>query len=286
MEHIIRSRVAMVVLLTAASLFALAAAFGVAAYAVLTPASSGTSRGFLHAADWLQFAAAVIAWAAICLVGWELVLARSWAGAWETGTAAVATLLVAIGLLVNAGSGESSSAAGVLVAVGVGVWAALVLSRAARRSLAEQESASAGAAPQRQAVLWLVAAAGLFVLAVGLGFTVQVTSKGTGIAAGVLKAAGTAVLLGALATARAKGYTHSFSALAATAGIAILAAAFAAMATVAGLVFGSGVTLTGLRVGISIALTIEVLAVATLAIAAWMRVRELVLTAPHLARPG
>jgi uncharacterized membrane protein YqjE len=185
----------------------------------------------------------------------------------------------------------------VVSAVGIGVWAMLVLSRAARRSLAEEKAAStasagstgntastgnigragsAGSAPlPRQAMLWLAAAGGLLILAVGYGFTQNVTNSGAGIAAGVLEAVGVAVLLGSIAVARAEGYLHGLATLAVLAGLALLFAAFAAIAIVAAVVFGPGVTLTGIGVGISIVIGLQLLAGALLGLAAWERLRQL-----------
>jgi hypothetical protein len=262
----------------AAFVFVLGDAFGVAAYAVLTPSNVGTSSDFIHASDWLQFVAGVAALAAVCAGGWELVLQRAWEGVWEIVAGTLGTLIIAIGLLISAVFAQSSSASNIVGAVGFGVWALLVLSRAARRSLAEQGAASDGrTAPPRQAILWLVAASGILLLAIGFGFTPDISSKAIGIAAGCLEAVGVSVLLGALAAARTEGYLPSRAAPIALGGLVILAVAFASFAVVSGVVFGPNATLTGIRVGIPIAITIELIAVATLGFAAWTRVRELVI---------
>jgi hypothetical protein len=276
MEHITTSRVAVGLLIVAAFFFAVASAFATAGYATLTADNLGTFRSLLHAAQWLYVTAAITALVAVCTAGWEVVLRRSWAGAWEVGAGALGTLLIAIGTLITAASESTNVAANVVSAVGIGVWAVLVLSRAARRSLAEEKSASAGSAPlPRQAMLWLVAAGGLLVLAVGYGFTQNVTNSGVGIAAGALEAVGVAVLLGSLAVARAEGYLHGLAVLGVLAGLAVLFAAFAAIAVVAAVVFGPGVTLTGIGVGVSIAIGLQLLAGIVLGLAAWERLRQL-----------
>ncbi|HVB44465.1 MAG TPA: hypothetical protein VNF47_17440 [Streptosporangiaceae bacterium] len=265
----------------AALAFVLGAAFEVAAYAVLTPANVGTSTDFIHAFDWLRFAAGVIAVVAVCAAGWELVLRKAWGGVWEVAVGATGTLLVAIDWLIVASSDRPGSAPAVVGATGIGIWALLVLSRAARRSLVEHKAATEGtSALLRHAILWLVAASGLLILAVGFGFTPEISNKGVAITAGILEAVGVAVLLGALAAARTQRYLFSRAVSMVLAGLVILAVSFAAAAVVAGVVFGPGATLTGIRVGLPIAITFELVAVAVLGLAAWMRLRELVVATP------
>ncbi len=275
MEHITTSRMAMALVVLAAFVYALGMALAIGGYATLTPASLGTSIGLLHAAGWLRAVGWAAAFAAVCVAGWELVLRRAWGGVCEVGAGALGTLLVATGMLINATSAESSSASSVVGAVGVSVWALLVLSRAARRSLAEQEAANEGTATlPRQGMLWLLAASGLFVLAIGSGFTPDFISKGIGITAGVVEAVGVAILFGALAGAWAQGSLPSRAAPVMLAGLASLAVAFAAAAAVSAVVFGPNATLAGLRAGVSIAVATEMIAVAVLGLAAWARVRE------------
>ncbi len=277
LEYITRSRTALTLAVLAAIVWVIGEAFEVGAYAALGPSTVRTSADLIHAANWLKFAAGTLALVAVCAAGWELVLRGAWDGAWETGVAAVGTLLIVIGLVINATSHERSipSDSSIVGAVGFGVWALLILSKAARRSLSEQAAASEGDYPSpRQSVLWLVAATGLAVLAVGWGFTP--TSAGIGITAGVLGAAGIGLVLAALAAGRVLGYLPSRAVPAVLAGLAALVFAFAAEALVSHIVFGPGATLTDLRVSIPIALTIALIAVASLGIAAWQRIEELV----------
>ncbi|MBV9449212.1 MAG: hypothetical protein JO345_25265 [Streptosporangiaceae bacterium] len=271
MEQIVRSLKSAALVVVAAVVFVLGTAFLMAADATLTPSSLGASSDLAQAARWLQFLAAATALAAVCTAGWELVLAREWTGALEIAAAALGTLMITIGMLASAASNGSNPAAAVIGAVGVGMWALLVLSRAARASLAEQASQQPNA-PHQQAQLWLAAAAGLFVLAIGYGFTSAAGSRGPGIAAGILEAGGVAVLAWSLMAARERGYLRTRPVPGVLAGLALLAASFLAAAIVAGLAFG---TLTALGAGLAVTAALELAAVVVLGLAGWTRVREL-----------
>ena len=271
----------MVLAALAAVVYALGAAFRVAAYASVTSVSPGTSQSLIRAAEWLRFTGGVVALVAVCMAGWQLIERRAWESAWEVGAAAIGTLLITVGFLVSATSVQERAASNVVIAVGFGIWALLLLSRAARRSLAEQQLRSEGIAqPPRLAVLWLAAAGGVAVFAVGTGFTPDVTSKGAGITFGILQALGVAIVFGALAAAPARGRLLSHALPLVLAGLAVLAAAYLAFAVMAGVVFGSGFSVTGLRVGYSIAIGIQLAAVGVLGWAAWNRVRELSVPPP------
>jgi hypothetical protein len=189
-----------------------------------------------------------------------------------------------IGLVALAASNGASPAGPVTGAVGVGVWALLVLSRAARASLAEQGRATRDAAAavpgvaggeggrRHQADLWLAAAIGLFILAIGYGFTSAASSRGPGIAAGLLEAAGVAALAWSVAAARSRGLLHSRPVPSALTGLGLLAVSFLAAAVVAGLAFG---TLTAMGVGLAVVTAVELAGVVALGLTAWTRVREL-----------
>ncbi|HEX9034757.1 MAG TPA: hypothetical protein VF834_23170 [Streptosporangiaceae bacterium] len=286
MEQITRSRAALAFLVSAALVFVLGTAFQVAAFASLTPANLALSGDLARAGDWLRFAGAVIAIIGICAAGWELVLGKSWVDAAEAGAVALGALLLAIGLLVRAASSQASSPAHIVAAVGVGCWSLLVLIRAARRSLGEEQARAAGASVPHQAVLWLVSAGGLLLFAVGSGFALDVASSATGIASGVLEAAGAALVLGTAAAARAQGFLSSRAMPAVLAGLALLTATGIAVALVSGIALGPDATLTGLRVGISVSVTVELLAVAALGIAAWLRLGEQVVSGTQARAPG
>jgi hypothetical protein len=269
MEHIVKSLTPMVLVVVAAVVFVLGTAFLIASDATLTPSSLGASSDLAQAARWLQFLAAASALAAVCTAGWELVLRREWVGGLEISAAALGTLLITIGLLATAASNGSNPAAAVIAAVGIGIWALLVLGRAARVSLAEQGGSKV------QADLWLAAAVGLFVLAIGYGFSSAASSRGPGIAAGLLEAAGMGVLAGALVAARSRGRLRTRPVPGALAGLALLAASFLAAAIVAGLDPSTLGTLTALGAGLAVIAAIELAAFVVLGLAAWTQVREL-----------
>jgi len=280
LEHIIKSLIPVALLVAGAVVFVLGTAFLIAADATLSPSTLGASSDLAQAGRWLQFLAGACALGAVCTSGWELILRSELAAGAEIAAVALGTLLLTTGLLVSAASNGPTPAAAVTSAVGIGIWALLVLSRAARTSLAEQglaHGARATAAGSRggrgqQADLWLAAAIGLFVLAIGWGFTSAASSRGPGIAAGLLQAAGVAVLAGSVAAARSRRLLRSRAVPSVVAGLALLAASFFAAAIVAGLAFG---TLTALGAGLAVVTAVELAGVAVLGVAAWAQVREL-----------
>ena len=277
-EHITKSLTPVALLVAAAVVFVLGTAFLLASDATLS-SSLGASSDLAQAGRWIQFLAGAGAMAAVCTAGWEVIVRSEWAAGAEIAAAALGTLLLMIGLLAAAASNGSSTAGPVTSAVGIGIWALLVLSRAARASLAEQGPArAAGTAvqgghggPGHQADLWLAAAVGLFVLAIGYGFT-SAGSQGAGIAAGILQAVGVAVLAGSMASARSRGLLHAHPVPTVIAGLVVVAVSFLAAAIVAGLAFN---TLTALGAGLTVVTALELAGVVVLGLAAWTRVREL-----------
>jgi len=278
-EYITKSLTAMVLAVLAAVTYVFGAVFRVAAYASVTSVSFSASAALIRSSEWLRFAGGVIALLAVVAAGWQLAGRRAWAGAAEAGAGAAGTLLVTVGFLISATSREERMAANVVIAIGFGIWALLLLSRAARRSMAEQQQVAEGGAPPRLAVLWLAAAAGVLVFAAGAGVTPVVTSKAVGIVFGALQAAGAGIVFIALAAAPGRGHPLSHALPTVLGGLAALTAAYAAFAVMAGLVFGPGYDVTGLRVGYSIAIVIQLAAVGLLGLAAWSRVRELAVPA-------
>lgn len=283
MEHITKSLTPVALLVAAAVVFVLGTAFLLASDATLS-SSVGASSDLAQAGRWIQFLAGAAAMAAVCTAGWEVVVRSEWAAAAELAAAALGTLLLMIGLLAAAASNGSSTAGPVTSAVGIGIWALLVLSRAARASLAEGGPARAPVpgssvpgghgghgGPGHQADLWLVAAVGLFVLAIGYGFT-SAASEGAGIAAGILQAVGVGVLAGAMASARSRGLLRAHPVPSVIAGLVLVAVSFLAAAIVAGLSFS---TLTALGAGLTVVTAVQLAGVVVLGLAAWTRVREL-----------
>jgi hypothetical protein len=276
LEHIIKSLTSMALLVAGAIVFVLGTAFLIASDATLSPSSLGASSDLAQAGRWLQFLAGACALGAVCTAGWEPILRSAWIAAAEVAAVALGLLLLTTGLLVSAASNGSTPAAAVTGAVGIGIWALLVLSRAARASLVEQGPAHSARTSQggdaRQADLWLAAAIGLFVLAIGYGLTAAATSRGPGIAAGVLQAAGVAALAGSVAAARSRGRLRSRPVPSVLAGLVLLAVSFLAAAIVAGLAFG---TLAALGAGLAVVTAVELAAVAVLGVTAWTQVRGL-----------
>jgi hypothetical protein len=282
LERIIKSLAPTALLVAGAVVFVLGTAFLLASDATLA-SSPGASGDLAQAGRWLQFLAVACVLGAVCTAGWEAILRSEWVAAVEIAAAALGALLLTIGLAAFAASNGSSPAAPVTGTVGIGVWALLVLSRAARTSLAEQgpayDAAQAarntlpGAGSRgRQADLWLSAAIGLFALAIGYGFTAAAGSAGPGIAAGLLQAVGIGALAGSVAVARSRQMLSSRPVLGVLTGLALLAISFLAYAIVAGLALG---TLTALAVGLTVVTAVELTAIVALGLAAWTRVREL-----------
>jgi hypothetical protein len=270
MEQIVKSLKPMALAVAAAVVFVLGTAFLIASDATLTPSSLGASSDLAQAARWLQFLGAACALAAVCTVGWDLILRSEWASGLEIAAAALGTLLITVGLLAAAASNGSSPAAPVTGAVGIGIWALLVLSRAARTSLREKGTATADRPLESQ--LWLATAVGLFVLAIGYGLTAAANSRGPAVVAGLLEAIGVAVLAGSAAAARSRGLLRGRSVPAVLAGLLLLAVSFLAAAIVAGL---APATLSAEGAGLGIAAAIELAAFVVLGLAAWTRLREL-----------
>jgi hypothetical protein len=274
-EHIIRSLKPIALLVAGAVVFTLGVAFLLASDATLPSSYLGASSDLAQAGRWLEFLGGASALGAVCVAGWELILRSEWVAGAEIAAAAVGTLLLVVGLLASAASSGSSAAAPVIGAVGVGIWALLVLSRAARVSLTEQGPArrqGSQGGPVPQAELWLAPAVGLFVLAIGYGFSSAAGSRGPGIAAGLLEAVGIAVIAGTVALARSRGLLRSHPVPAVLAGLVLLAVSFLAAAIVAGLAFG---TLTALGAGLTVVTAVELAGIVALGVAAWTRVREL-----------
>lgn len=266
MEHIIKSLAPIALLVAGAVIFVLGTAFLLASDATLA-SSSGASSDLAQAGRWLEFLAALCAMAAVCVAGWKVIVRSEWAAGAELCAGALGTLLITIGLLVSAATNGSSPAAPVTGAVGIGIWALLVLSRAARTSLTEQEPSHGHT---RQAELWLAAAIGLFVLAIGYGFTSAAGSQGPGIAAGLLQAIGVGALAGTIVVARSRQLLNSRPVPAVLAGLALLTVSFLGAAVVAGLALG---TLAALAIGLTVVTAIELAAFVGLGLAAWTQVR-------------
>lgn len=280
MERVIKSLTPAYLLVAGAVVYVLGTGFLLAANATLASSSAGASGDLDQAARWLDFVAWLCLLAAVCTAGWEATVRSEWAAGAELAAAALGTLLLAIGAAAFAASNGSSPAGEVTGGVGIGIWALLVLSRAARVSLSEQGSPPQGSPPlgspapghARRADLWLVAAIGLFALAIGYGLTSAAGSTGPGVAAGLLEAAGVAALAWSVAVARSRRLLSTRPAPTVLAGLVLLAITFLAGAIVTGLAFG---TPAALGAGLTVVAAFLLAAVAALGVAAWTRVQAL-----------
>ena len=257
---------------------ALSKAFYAAGYAVLSPSgSTDLTQNMGHAGDWLGFAAAVVGILALATSMWSTVLRRKWEATAELGAGITGVILIAVGSLVNAVTANLSTA-NIIAAIGSGILAVLVLVRAARRSLAEQD----GSVQPRQAVLWLGAAAGLTFIAVGTGLPVTTADKGLGIAEGIILAVGVGALVCTLIAASVRGFQIAAAVIF---GLVLLVVMEIGAAVVAGMVYGPDVMTNwlngalGLRIGPSIVSGVYALSLLVLALAAWTRVHTLAASA-------
>ena len=290
MERITKSLTPAALLVGGIVVFALGTAFALASDAALS-ASSGTGASDLgQAARWLQFLGVACLLGAVCTAGWDAIVSSDWVAGAELAAAALGTLLLTISEVTFAASNGTSSSATVASAVGIGIWALLVLSRAARASLAEQRSygVSQQAAPvgtpgtssavpglgarAGRADLWLIAAGGLFILAIGYGLGSAADSTGSAVAADLLQAIGVGVLAWSLVNARTRAQLNSPALPVIIVGLALLALGQVADGIVAGASFSSA---AALGAGLTVATAIYLAGVAALGWAAWTRVREL-----------
>ncbi len=280
MEAITKSRNAVMLLAVAAAAYGLGTLFGVVAFATYSDLARDyhTFRNWSHAADWFHFLGALTALAAVGVTAWDNLRFKQTAQLVELGVAVVATLIITVAELVNAASTSAASGAAVTRAVGIGLWALLVLSRAARYNLASQQHPGAA---DLLAQLWLMAAGGVLLFAIGSGFSPTVTDRGTGIAAGLIGAAGLILIAMALVRARSRGLMRTRPVETVVIGLIVLAASGLGDAIVAGIVFTPHATLKGLRIGVSIAEFVALAGIAILAFAAWQRLAEL-----HAAMPA
>ena len=280
MEQIVRSLTPTALLVAGAVVFVLGAAFLIASDATLSSSSFGAASDLAQAGRWLQFLAGAAVLAAACTAGWDLILRSEVAAGAEIAAVALGALLFMIGLLVSAASNGSAADGPVTGAVGIGVWAMVVLSRAARVSLAEQGAPAHAQGTRtdvstgqhhRQADLWLAAAIGLFIAAIGYGLT-SAGGRGPGIAAGAVEAAGVAVLFGSITAAQPRGLLRSRPVFAVLTGLVLLAISFLAAAIVSGLAFA---TPSATGAGFAVVTAITLAGVAALGLAAWTQVRAL-----------
>jgi len=278
MNYITKSLPAVILLAVAGVLLALSKAFYAGGYAVLSPSSStNLTQNMGHAGDWLGFAAAVVGILALGTSMWSTVLDRKWEATAELGAGITGVILIAVGFLVTAVTANLSTAR-IIAAIGFGILALLVLVRAARCSLAEQDVS----VQPRQAVLWLGAAAALTFIAVGTSLSATTTDKGLGIAESIILAVGVGALACTLVAASVRGFQIAGAVIA---GLILLVVTEIGSAVVAGMVYGPDVMTNwlngalGLRIGPSIVDGVYALGLLVLALAAWTQVHRLATSA-------
>lgn len=266
-----RSRAALVTLVAAAGLLALAGILAGAGAAVISFGNLPTTRHLMTAGGWMDFAGVTVALAALAMVGWGMVVAGRRALAGELAAAGVATLLLALGALVTVAA-TGSTAGDVLTALGFGAWAVLFVVLAARASIAERTPL---ASPPGTPAAWLVAAAGLVLLAVASGLPSPARSDSTtGVAAGCLGAVGLAVVAGVLVACRSRHLLTSRTVVTVVAGLAVLAAHEVALAVYAAVSFTPTSTLGDYRATVTTAAFLGAAAWLVLGVAAWQRTAE------------
>lgn len=253
MEFICRSLSAIMLLAIAAFTYALGILFLAAAYIALTPANLRIVSDLSHSSDWIRFLASLVALAAICAAGWPPYKARA-SKTKDAVTAVIGTLLFATGLLISATAGETVAAAGITGGLGIALWSALVFRHAESR----------------------LAGFGVLVFAIGYAMFDSVAGSTSGaVTAGLLEAAGAAIVLGTTAVVvHPRGYLRSAPGRplwvrALIAGLMLLVVAFIAAAIVSGVIYSGNATLTSVRVGPAMAYALEFLGFAMLGIGAF-----------------
>lgn len=274
MEYIPRSASAMALIVAALFFYAVSIVLAVVFYATLTP---DLSLGLYRASAWLGFVAGIAAFSAVATAAWETVPRKDWIAFAETAVASAATMLYAIGLLIEASTVENgTTAGGVVKAIGLGVWGLVALSRSARLSLAEQKPETVIAPiTKHQPAKWLVAAGGLLATAVGAGLIDASTGTSDFISAGAVTAAGMGAICGALIAARRQGFLRSAVTSAAVTGLAVLAAGILTFAIALGTAAGSHWSPTIFRAATATTTAIQLIGVLILGGVAWHQVRIL-----------
>lgn len=272
MVELVRNRQALVLGTVAASLWALALLLAGLAAATLSPAGAGTYGNLLKAAGWLDMVAGLAVLVATGWLTWKAFVLQRFETAWEVGAAALSSLVLTIGLLVQAVDSPNPSNSGYVVsAVGLGGWAALLLVRAARRSIHEQQDPALA----RRARFGVGAAGAVAVIAVALGLpSPSLTDATLAVAGNVIYAAGFAVLAVVLSAANARGVIapKQFTALAA--GVWTLAVASMVQAVSDGVVYGPPPTSVSSLRFLSIGAFIELCGFGALAWAAFSHISD------------
>jgi hypothetical protein len=181
----------------AAALAMLSELYVVGTAATLSTSASSTPHVLDVGAGWLQFAAAVVVLGAAGAACRHQVRKSRLVHATETGTAMVATLLIAIGSLMTVTAYTGGSGASWFQAVGYGVWGLLLGAHGAVVSIKEHRQPPS----HLQAGLWVVAGTGLIVAAVGNAVMGAASTTRAMVASPAIDAAGVLIVAGTIAWA-------------------------------------------------------------------------------------
>jgi hypothetical protein len=271
LAEIVRSKTAVAMTVGAAAMFGVGVALTGLAFAIFNLSGTSTSNDLLVAGAWLRLVAAAVAVIAIATVIWNLAIQVYWAEMWEVCAAWVATLVIAIGMLVGAlDAPDFSEASNILTAVGFGAWMAMALF-VARRIF--------GAEPHRtgrdRAGLWLAASVATLFVAVATGLPMP-TYQDTALAIteGVLAAVGFSVLVVTLMVGHRQRQTTARSCGVLAGGLWAQVASWIAWAVGPGIATGAS-TLMPIKVGFSLPCFLGAASFLTLSLAAFVRRYEL-----------
>ncbi len=286
MITLVRSKTAMAAFAIGAGLVALGYFLAGLSYALLSYSGSGASNGLYRGDLWVSFVGLAVIVVGIASVGWSAFLGQRWLELGDVGAAAVATLLIAVGVLVlAAGSGTTlgGGTGNVVEAIGIGLWALLLAYRAGRSSVAEHKEPAGNAG---QADIWGVAAVAVLALAVGTGLSgSQSASRTPQVVAYAFLAVGFGALVTCLSIARTRGVLSIPGFPNVAGGLWLLALFSLGSAIAVGVVLGPNGTLTGARVGMSIPQFIAAAGAGLLGLAALQRMTPLA-TAAKPVDPG
>lgn len=266
MAEIVKSRVALCFMAAALVGLAARAIVDAVAWAGLTAESALASHSLITAADWLAVTAMGLVVIGLGAVAWTMAVRGQWRATGETSVATLAVLLLAVGALLEATRAPGSGGDNVLTAIGFGVGAALCLVVGARESL---DGRSTG---PTDGPMWVCAGVGLVLVAIGAGLpNPSVNDGGLALATGLL--VGVGALLVTLAVLMAEHTERLSDVPALVAGLLLLAAGFVADGVAGAVVLRAPLSVTSLRVGLSLPQAIMAVASLVLLGAVWFQLR-------------
>lgn len=245
-----RSSLGTILLSAAASVYAVGIAFLAVAYLALTPTNLPMVSDLSRGSDWIRLIAGLIALAAVVAAGRSAY--REGENVSDAVVAAIAALLIVLGLLISAAAGETLTAAGVITGLGITVASLPVFARGE----------------------WTVGA-GLALFAIGYAMFTSASSTVVAVTAGLFEAAGVIAIAFFVATmVHPGGYLRSAPGKhlwvrSLMAGLMLLSIAFIAQAIVTGVIYSGHASLADVRAGLALAYTLQFFGFAVLGISAW-----------------